>query len=115
MKDGSYDSSKKRPLIALTFDDGPGQYTDKLLDCLEENNAHATFFMLGQNVENYQDEVKRMLEIGCELGNHSWDHLNMFELSIDNVVSNFGKDRSGNPGCMWAGSYRSSCALRKLQ
>lgn len=90
-EDGSYDSSKKRPLIALTFDDGPGQYTDKLLDCLEENNAHATFFMLGQNVENYQDEVKRMLEIGCELGNHSWDHLNMFELSIDDVVSNFGK------------------------
>ncbi len=40
---------------------------------------------------NYPDEVKRMLEIGCELGNHSWDHLNMFELSIDDVVSNFGK------------------------
>lgn len=90
-EDGSYDASKKRPLIALTFDDGPGQYTDELLDCLEENNAHATFFMLGQNVENYQDTVKRMLEIGCELGNHSWDHLNMFNLSIDDVVANFGK------------------------
>ena len=35
------------PRIALTFDDGPGQYTEELLDCLEENNAHATFFMLG--------------------------------------------------------------------
>ena len=42
--DGSYNPEKKRPLIALTFDDGPGQYTDKLLDCLEENNAHATFY-----------------------------------------------------------------------
>ena len=90
-EDGSYNEEKKRPLIALTFDDGPGQYTDKLLNCLEENNAHATFFMLGQNVENYQDEVKRMLEIGCELGNHSWDHSNMFNLSIDDVVANFKK------------------------
>lgn len=87
--DGSYNAEKKRPLIALTFDDGPGEYTDKLLDCLEENNAHATFFMLGQNVQNYQDEVKRMLEIGCEIGNHSWDHANMFNLSIEDVVKQF--------------------------
>ena len=49
-EDGSYDPSQKRPMLALTFDDGPGEYTDELLDCLEENNAHATFFMLGQNV-----------------------------------------------------------------
>lgn len=87
--DGSYDPEKKRPLLALTFDDGPGQYTDKLLDCLEENNAHATFFMLGQNVQNYQSEVKRMLDIGCEIGNHSWDHKNMFELSLDDVAKQF--------------------------
>ena len=87
--DGSYNPEKKRPLIALTFDDGPGQYTDKLLDCLEENNAHATFFMLGQNVQSYQSEVKRMLDIGCEIGNHSWDHKNMFELSLDDVAKQF--------------------------
>ena len=43
------------------------------------HNAHATFFMLGQNVQNYQDDVKRMLELGCEIGNHSWDHANMYE------------------------------------
>ena len=88
--DGSYNSEKKRPLIALTFDDGPGQYTDKLLDCLEENNAHATFFMLGSLVDQYPNEVKRMVELGCEIGNHSWDHANMFELDIDSVVKQFG-------------------------
>ena len=87
--DGSYNASEKRPMIALTFDDGPGEYTSELLDCLEENNAHATFFMLGQNVENYQDDVKRMLELGCEIGNHSWDHANMYELSLDSVVKEF--------------------------
>ena len=87
--DGSYNEEKKRPMIALTFDDGPGEYTSELLDCLEENNAHATFFMLGQNVELYPDEVKRMVELGCEIGNHSWDHANMFELDIDSVVKQF--------------------------
>lgn len=89
-EDGSYNAEKKRPLIALTFDDGPGQYTDKLLDCLEENNAHATFFMLGQLVGQYPDEVKRMVELGCEIGNHSWDHLDMLNLSIDDVIKEFG-------------------------
>ena len=89
-EDGSYNAEKKRPLIALTFDDGPGQYTDKLLDCLEENNAHATFFMLGQLVGQYSDEVKRMVELGCEIGNHSWDHQDMLNLSIEDVVKEFG-------------------------
>ena len=88
--DGSYNSEKKRPLIALTFDDGPGQYTDKLLDCLEENNAQATFFMLGQLVDQYPETVKRMVELGCEIGNHSWDHQNMLDLSLDGVVKEFG-------------------------
>ena len=50
-ENGKYDSTKHRPMVALTFDDGPGRFTDKLLDCLEENNAKATFFMLGENVE----------------------------------------------------------------
>ena len=63
-EDGSYDPSKVRPMLALTFDDGPGEYTDELLDCLEQNNAHATFFMLGQNVSSYPDAPKRMLELG---------------------------------------------------
>lgn len=88
-KNGSYNPDKKKPMLAFTFDDGPGQYTDELLDCLEANNAHATFFMLGQNVSSYPDTVKRMAEMGCELGNHSWDHLNMFELGLDQVAQEF--------------------------
>ena len=87
--DGSYNPEKKRPMVAITLDDGPGQYTDTLLDCLEENGAHATFFMLGQNVQAYPDTVKRMVEIGCEIGNHSWDHENMYNLSLDSVAKEF--------------------------
>lgn len=85
-EDGSYNPNEIRPRLALTFDDGPGQYTDQLLDCLEENGAHATFFMQGINVEGYQDTVKRMVDIGCELGNHSWNHLNYTQLSLDDVM-----------------------------
>ena len=57
--------------VYLTFDDGPGPYTEKLLDCLEENNVKATFYMLGQNVEKYPDIVKRMKDLGMELANHT--------------------------------------------
>ena len=71
---GKYDSEKVKPMIALTFDDGPGQYTEELLNCLEENNAKATFFMLGQNAEQYPDTVKRMKEMGMELAHHTYDH-----------------------------------------
>lgn len=86
-EDGSYNPDKHKTRIALTFDDGPGEYTDQLLDCLEENNAHATFFMLGQNVGSWESTVKRMVDIGCEIGNHSYDHpsqtlLNMSEEEI---------------------------------
>ena len=87
--DGSYDPTQKRPLLALTFDDGPGEYTQELLDCLEENNAHATFFMLGQNVSVYPDAPKRMLEIGCEIGSHSWDHTQLTTIDLDAVAKQF--------------------------
>ncbi len=88
-EDGSYNPDMKRPMLALTFDDGPGQYTETLLDCLEENNAHATFFMLGQNVELYPEIPVRMLELGCEVGNHSWDHSNLYNLSTEDGISQF--------------------------
>lgn len=87
--DGTYDPSQHKTRIAFTFDDGPGEYTDQLLDCLEQNNAHATFFMLGQNVENWQSEVQRMVDIGCEVGSHSWDHLNLYDLDMDAVAKEF--------------------------
>lgn len=75
----------EKPMIALTFDDGPGKYTDALLTELEKNESHATFFMLGINVVKYPDSVKRMLEIGCELGNHSYNHPNLTQLSEEEV------------------------------
>lgn len=87
--DGTYDPSQHKTRIAFTFDDGPGEYTDELLDCLEQNNAHATFFMLGQNVGSWESEVQRMADIGCEIGSHSWDHPNLYDLDMDAVAKEF--------------------------
>jgi len=84
-EDGHYDETAKRPMVALTFDDGPGQYTGRLLDCLEENNAKATFFMLGQNVEKYPEYVSRQKELGMEIGNHSYNHPSLIKIDLEDA------------------------------
>lgn len=74
-----------KPMVALTFDDGPGKRTAELLETLEKYDAHATFFMLGQKISSYESEVKKMKEIGCELGNHSYDHTSLTKLDIEGI------------------------------
>lgn len=73
--------------VALTFDDGPSSFTDRLLDCLEENNAKATFFMVGKEIDSFPDEVKRMEKMGCELGNHTYSHVDLTNLSPEDMSS----------------------------
>lgn len=74
----------KKPMIALTFDDGPGYYdgnnscsTERILDVLEKHNAKATFFMCASRINSSnEDLLKREVKLGCELGNHTYDHKN---------------------------------------
>ena len=72
--DSNIDPSK--PMIALTFDDGPGYNgaSDRILDVLEQYHVRATFFMVGQNAKDHPANLKRKVDLGCELGNHTWDH-----------------------------------------
>ena len=64
--------------IALTFDDGPSRkYTPILLDGLKERGVHATFFLMGKNIEGEEDIVKRMSEEGHLIGNHSYEHIQL--------------------------------------
>lgn len=81
------DASASSKAIALTFDDGPSSFTGRLLDCLEKNNAKATFFMVGTEIDSFPDEVKRMKELGCELGNHTCDHTDLTTLSAEDITS----------------------------
>ncbi|HKC63487.1 MAG TPA: polysaccharide deacetylase family protein [Pyrinomonadaceae bacterium] len=60
--------------VALTFDDGPADDTDALLDMLCEQNLKATFFMVGRQVERHPQLARRVVAGGHEVGNHSFSH-----------------------------------------
>ncbi|MCI8836483.1 MAG: polysaccharide deacetylase family protein [Hungatella sp.] len=69
---------KEEKYIALTFDDGPHRlYTPRLLDGLKKRGVHATFFLIGQNIEGNEDIIRRMKEEGHLIGNHSQNHMQL--------------------------------------
>lgn len=74
-----------KPMVALTFDDGPMPgVTDRILDILEQYNVRATFFVCGWRFKNEAAGpiVRRAVSLGCEIGNHTWAHDDMTELNI---------------------------------
>ena len=72
------------PYIAITFDDGPSaQLTPRLLDILKERGIRATFFVVGRNVAEYPDIVRRMDSEGHEIANHSWSHPALTKLGVE--------------------------------
>ena len=72
--------------IALTFDDGPDEnHTGQILDVLKTYNAKATFFLIGSKVEQNPDLVKRMIQEGHTIANHTWTHPDMRSLTGDQL------------------------------
>jgi len=70
-------------LIALTFDDGPDpRWTPRILDILKQENVPATFFVIGKNGQAYPDLVRRMVDDGHEIGNHTFTHPNLGEIPL---------------------------------
>lgn len=82
-----------KPMVALTFDDGPNpNTTPQLLDTLKKYNAHATFFMLGTNVKYNPELVARVYQEGHEIGNHSWEHRDFARMTDkDEIWANYQK------------------------
>ncbi len=78
---------KDKKMIALTYDDGPSAYTPIVLDALAKYGGHATFFVVGTSVPRYADSVRRAAAMGCEIGNHTFDHSNLKNLSIGQAQS----------------------------
>lgn len=74
-----------QPMIALTFDDGPGKYSRQFADLLAEYNGHATFFVLGMNVPNFADSLKYVYDMGNEIGSHTMRHKNLNKLSKEGI------------------------------
>lgn len=72
--------------IALTFDDGPGPYTEQLLDYLDDYDAKATFFVVGSRVGEYDDVAKQIHQRGHQIGAHSWDHDDLTSKGSEGVI-----------------------------
>ncbi len=75
------------PMVALTFDDGPGPYTGRILDCLEKYGAKATFFVVGNRLGTYSAQLKREAELGMEIGCHSWAHSSFTSLGASGTAA----------------------------
>lgn len=78
-----------KPMIALTFDDGPSrEVTPRILDALEQTGGRATFFLVGYNIDGNEDIIKRAYDLGCELGGHTYGHVNLIKIADDEQVKN---------------------------
>ncbi|MDD5952625.1 MAG: polysaccharide deacetylase family protein [Oscillospiraceae bacterium] len=81
----------EKPMIALTFDDGPGEGTERILQVLTDNGAKATFFELGCNVEKYPDLTKKLVDAGMQVASHSYSHPDLTTLSKKEVAKEISK------------------------
>jgi len=78
-------NSSGRKMIALTFDDGPGKHTDRLLDIFEENGGKCTFFVLGNLIDRRPEVLVRMRDDGHQIASHGWDHRQLTKLSQQDI------------------------------
>lgn len=82
---GEQDPEATQKLVAVTYDDGPSPYTDRLLDCLEENGVKATFFVVGTQIEAYPEALQRENELGMEIGSHTYDHTLLNKVDAETI------------------------------
>lgn len=87
--DAAEEEAKK---VAITFDDGPNpDYTPELLKGLKERGVCATFFLLGKEVEKYPELVKQMVKDGHLAATHSYEHVNLCNLSDEKAAEQIDK------------------------
>lgn len=81
-----------KPMVALTYDDGPGlRSEDRILDCLQQNNVVATFFYQGAFIEGREEKIDRARKMGCEIGHHTWSHPVLTDLETKDLKRQFDK------------------------
>jgi peptidoglycan-N-acetylglucosamine deacetylase len=81
----------KSKCLALTFDDGPGPYTARLLAILKRYSARATFFVVGRNAAANPQVLRQMMADHHEIGNHTYHHANLARLSIADIHGEVGR------------------------
>lgn len=92
--------------VALTFDDGPRRCTTEcLLDGLKERGARATFFLIGQQIEDNADLVARMAEEGHQIGNHTWSHQRLDSVLPDAAAQEVARTEAALEALLGEGEY----------
>lgn len=87
-----YASNSAKKVIALTFDDGPNkQYTEAVLNILKKNNINATFFVIGSNVKNQPEMLKKVFADGNLIGNHSYTHPNLSKIDSNLITKELNR------------------------
>ncbi|MCI9083242.1 MAG: polysaccharide deacetylase family protein [Lachnospiraceae bacterium] len=74
-------------MVALTYDDGPSQYTPAILEILRQHGGVATFFVVGQRVSSYADTIRSAYNMGCEIGNHTYSHQVLTKVGVPSIQS----------------------------
>lgn len=79
------------PVMALTFDDGPSNATVQILDILEKYGINASFFIVGAWADDPgdRDTMKRAVEMGCTIENHTWNHKNLREMTVEEITQQY--------------------------
>lgn len=75
-----------KPMVALTFDDGPSKHTDRLLDVFAKNGGKGTFFVVGNLIEGKEETLRRVALEQHEIGNHSWNHRQFTKLGTEELT-----------------------------
>ena len=74
-----------RPMVCFTFDDGPSEVSERIMDAFLENGGHCTFCVQGMRLSNYEATVKRMIAEGNEIACHTYNHKKLTELSSSQI------------------------------
>ena len=85
VNDNKRNIDPSRPMIALTFDDGPGEYTYQILDALETYGGRATFCVVGTRLTEFSNVIKSIVAQENEVACHTWGHKKLIDLSSDNI------------------------------
>ena len=95
----------RKPMVALTYDDGPYRpVTNRILDVLEKYGAKATFFVVGSRVSTYSDCIKRANSLGCQIGNHTYNHRILTEATDSQIISEISSTNAAIERCIGKGA-----------
>ena len=81
----------EKPMVAITYDDGPSPFTDDFAQLFKKHDSAATFFEVGNRMNEFEEEAKTITEAYCELANHTYTHQNLTRVSVSGMHNQLNK------------------------